>query len=159
MHSKPRTEQQCSATRSVHFSPRQSVLSTYCTGKDAPNTMVHWLALMLHNQKVSDFSAWTPVVLRFITVSLSPSRQIVGQYQVLWFSPVSIISPLLYIHSCIIWGMDNGPISGQVPHRHSLIQSQKNKAMTTSSHPSKFTIQNIILYNLCNWESTVNKGG
>jgi hypothetical protein len=25
-------------------------------------------------------------------------------------SPVSIIPPLLHIHSCIIWGMDNGPV-------------------------------------------------
>jgi hypothetical protein len=29
-------------------------------------------------------------------------------------SPVSIIPPLLHIHSCIIWRMENGPFSGQI---------------------------------------------
>jgi hypothetical protein len=32
---------------------------------------------------------------------------------VLLFSPVSIIPPLLHIHSCIIWGMDKGSVSGR----------------------------------------------
>jgi hypothetical protein len=32
---------------------------------------------------------------------------------VLRFSPVSIIPPLLHIHSCIIWEMDRGPVSGR----------------------------------------------
>jgi hypothetical protein len=27
------------------------------------------------------------------------------------FSPVSIIPPLLHIHSCVIWGLDSGPVS------------------------------------------------
>jgi hypothetical protein len=39
--------------------------------------------------------------------------------RVLRFSPVSIIPPPLHIHSCIIWGMDSAPVSGQVPQRHS----------------------------------------
>jgi hypothetical protein len=30
--------------------------------------------------------------------------------QVLWFSPVSIIPLMHHIHSCIIWGTDNGPV-------------------------------------------------
>jgi hypothetical protein len=33
--------------------------------------------------------------------------------RVLRFSPVNIISLLLHIHSCIIWGMDNRPVSGR----------------------------------------------
>jgi hypothetical protein len=41
--------------------------------------------------------------------------------RVLRFSPVIIIPPLLHIHSCIIWGMDRGPVNGPVSH--------------TSSHP------------------------
>jgi hypothetical protein len=32
-------------------------------------------------------------------------------FRVLLFSPVTIIPPLLHIHSCIIWGMDNRPVS------------------------------------------------
>jgi hypothetical protein len=28
-------------------------------------------------------------------------------------SPVSIISPVLRIHSCVSWGLDNGPASGR----------------------------------------------
>jgi hypothetical protein len=32
--------------------------------------------------------------------------------RVLQFSPVSIIPLLLHIHACIIWGIDNGPVSG-----------------------------------------------
>jgi hypothetical protein len=35
------------------------------------------------------------------------------------FSPVSIISSLLSILSCIISGMDNGPVSGPVPETKS----------------------------------------
>jgi hypothetical protein len=34
-------------------------------------------------------------------------------FRVLRYSPDSIIPPLLHIHSCIIWGMDNGPVSGR----------------------------------------------
>jgi hypothetical protein len=45
--------------------------------------------------------------------------------RVLRLSPVSIIPPLLHIHSCIIWGMDNGPVSGPVPHGRSLTLSQR----------------------------------
>jgi hypothetical protein len=33
--------------------------------------------------------------------------------RVLRFSPVSIIPPLLHIHTCMIWGLDNGPASGR----------------------------------------------
>jgi hypothetical protein len=29
------------------------------------------------------------------------------------FSPLNIIPPLLHIHPCIIWGLDNGPIETQ----------------------------------------------
>jgi hypothetical protein len=41
------------------------------------------------------------------------------------FFPVSIIPPLLHIYSCIIWGLDKGPIRGQVPQRHNLNPSQQ----------------------------------
>jgi hypothetical protein len=34
-----------------------------------------------------------------------------GFLRVIGFFPVSIIPPLLHIHSCIIWGMDKGPVS------------------------------------------------
>jgi hypothetical protein len=39
-------------------------------------------------------------------------------------SPVIIIPPLLHIHSCIVWGLDNEPVSGRSstetvsPHRN-----------------------------------------
>jgi hypothetical protein len=33
---------------------------------------------------------------------------------VLRFCPVSIILPLLHIHSFIIWGVDSGPVSGRI---------------------------------------------
>jgi hypothetical protein len=29
--------------------------------------------------------------------------------------PINIIPPMLHIHSCIIWGMDNGSFSSAVP--------------------------------------------
>jgi hypothetical protein len=29
-----------------------------------------------------------------------------------WFSTVSIIPPLLHIHSCLIWEIHSGPVSG-----------------------------------------------
>jgi hypothetical protein len=45
----------------------------------------------------------------------------VGQVtvRVLVFSPVSVIPPLLHIHLSIIWGVDNGPVSGPVSQKHS----------------------------------------
>jgi hypothetical protein len=36
-----------------------------------------------------------------------------GFLRVLRFSSVTTIPPLLHIHSCIIWGTDNGPVSGR----------------------------------------------
>jgi hypothetical protein len=33
---------------------------------------------------------------------------------VLQFSPVGIIPPLLQIHSCSIWELDNGPVRGRI---------------------------------------------
>jgi hypothetical protein len=45
--------------------------------------------------------------------------------RVIRFSPISIIPSLLHIHSCIIWGMDNGLDRGSAPQRHSLISSQQ----------------------------------
>jgi hypothetical protein len=48
--------------------------------------------------------------------------------RVLRFSPVSIITPLLHIHSSIIWGMDNGPDSGHSPTER---QSHPIAAITT----------------------------
>jgi hypothetical protein len=45
--------------------------------------------------------------------------------RVLRFSPVRIIPLLLHIHSCIIWGIDKGPVRGPVTQRHSLIPSQQ----------------------------------
>jgi hypothetical protein len=41
------------------------------------------------------------------------------------FSPVSIILLLLHIHSYIIWGMDNVPVSSRVPQRYSLTPSEQ----------------------------------
>jgi hypothetical protein len=46
--------------------------------------------------------------------------------RVLRFFSVNIISPMLHIHSCVIWGMDNGVYSGQFhidifsPHRNNI---------------------------------------
>jgi hypothetical protein len=45
--------------------------------------------------------------------------------RVLQFSSVSIIPPLLHIHSCIIWGMDSGPVSG-----HSSTETQSHHTET-----------------------------
>jgi hypothetical protein len=39
--------------------------------------------------------------------------------RVLWFSPFSIIPPLLNILSSIIWGMDSGLVNGRSPQRQS----------------------------------------
>jgi hypothetical protein len=41
------------------------------------------------------------------------------------FFPVNIIPPMLHIHSCIIWLMNNGPITGLVPQQHILTPSQQ----------------------------------
>jgi hypothetical protein len=41
--------------------------------------------------------------------------------RVILFSPVSIIPQLLHVY----WGMDNGPVSGPVPQRHSLTPPQR----------------------------------
>jgi hypothetical protein len=35
------------------------------------------------------------------------------------FGAVSIIPPLAHLRSCIVWGMDYGPISDPVPQKHS----------------------------------------
>jgi hypothetical protein len=45
--------------------------------------------------------------------------------RVLRFSPVNTIPPLIDIHSCMIWRLDNGPVSGPVPQRHSFTQLQQ----------------------------------
>jgi hypothetical protein len=45
--------------------------------------------------------------------------------RVLRFPPVSVIPPLFHIHLCVIWGMNKGPVSGQVSQGHSLIPSQE----------------------------------
>jgi hypothetical protein len=37
----------------------------------------------------------------------------------------NIISPLLFSHSYVIWGMDKGPVRGPVPHRYGLTPSQQ----------------------------------
>jgi hypothetical protein len=39
---------------------------------------------------------------------------------VLLLYAASIIPPLLHIDSCIIWGMNNGPVSSPVPQKHSI---------------------------------------
>jgi hypothetical protein len=44
------------------------------------------------------------------------------------FSRVSIIQPLLRIHSCSSGGMDTGLISGPIPHRRSLPHGRKRGA-------------------------------
>jgi hypothetical protein len=41
------------------------------------------------------------------------------------FSPVGIVSPLLHIHSYIMWGMDKGPIRVPVPQRQRLMPLQQ----------------------------------
>jgi hypothetical protein len=57
--------------------------------------------------------------------------------RVLRFSPVSIISPLLHIRSCIMWRMGNGPVSGRSstetvsPHRNNekLVEINKRRQL------------------------------
>jgi hypothetical protein len=46
--------------------------------------------------------------------------------RVLRFSPVSIIPPLFHILSCIVWGMDNGPVSGRSPHGDIVLPYRNN---------------------------------
>jgi hypothetical protein len=41
--------------------------------------------------------------------------------------PCQYRSMLLHIHSCIMSGIDKGPVSGPVPQRHSLTPSQQKK--------------------------------
>lgn len=55
---------------------------------------------------------------------LTTEAQIYTQVSPVGFVVITI-SPLFHIHSCIIWGMDNGPISGPIPHRNSLAWSQQ----------------------------------
>jgi hypothetical protein len=43
--------------------------------------------------------------------------------QVLQFSPFNIIPPLLHICSCLIWGMNNEPVSS---HRNIVLSHCKN---------------------------------
>jgi hypothetical protein len=38
----------------------------------------------------------------------------------LGFYPVSVTPPPLHTHSCVIWGMNKGPVSSPVPQRRSL---------------------------------------
>jgi hypothetical protein len=47
--------------------------------------------------------------------------------QVLQFSPVSIIPQMLHVHSHTIWGLDNWPVSGPFPQRHSLTPLQQQQ--------------------------------
>jgi hypothetical protein len=65
----------------------------------------------------SHFSPLGPVLVpRSFHEELSVDKVALGQtfFWVLWFSPVSIILPLLHIHSCFIWGMDNALTSSPV---------------------------------------------
>jgi hypothetical protein len=50
---------------------------------------------------------------RAVHVEFVMDKVALGQVslRVLRFFPVSIIPPLLHIHSCINWEMDNGPVS------------------------------------------------
>jgi hypothetical protein len=52
---------------------------------------------------------------RSVHVTFSVDKVTLGQVslRVLRFPPVNIIPPLLHIHTCNIWGMDNGPVSGR----------------------------------------------
>jgi hypothetical protein len=68
-----------------------------------------------HRRLVDGFSpqraAFTPraVHVGFVVDKVAPGQVFL---RVVRFSPVNTIPPLLYIHSCIIWGMNNGPFSG-----------------------------------------------
>jgi hypothetical protein len=52
---------------------------------------------------------------RSVHVGFVVGKVALGQdfLRVPWFFPVNVISPMLNIHSRIIWRMDNGPISGR----------------------------------------------
>jgi hypothetical protein len=42
-----------------------------------------------------------------------------------WLSIVIIIPPILHFQSCVIWGMENGPVSGPASQRHCITPSQQ----------------------------------
>jgi hypothetical protein len=47
--------------------------------------------------------------------------------RVLPFSPVNIIPPMLHIHTCIIRGMDNGPLAIAIPKRIIVLPHRNKK--------------------------------
>jgi predicted metalloprotease len=54
------------------------------------------------------------------------------------FSPVNIIPLLLHIHSCIIWGVDNGPVSGRNFHRDTISPHSSNNKNKRALNSEEF---------------------
>jgi hypothetical protein len=73
------------------------------------------MAMPCLTRLVADFSPRSPgFISRSVDVGFVVDSVALGQVspRVLPFSPVSIIPPLPHIHSYIIWGLDNGSVSG-----------------------------------------------
>jgi hypothetical protein len=81
------------------------------------------------SRRLLTVEAWVRVHVGFVVDKVAMGQVFLPGLR---FFPVSIIPPLLHIHLCISWGIDNGPVSGLVPQRHSLAPNTKEKSVNGS---------------------------
>jgi hypothetical protein len=108
------TDSEAWNTGSFNFAPYDFILWCLVVG-----TSVR-LAVPNFRRLVAGFSPWSSgFAPRTVHMEFVLDKVAMGKFslRVLQFSPVSIIPPLLHIHSCIIWTM--GPLASAVPSRQS----------------------------------------